>query len=77
MEKKLKAMAARAASPACAVPGPGAVRCHWLVRKQKPTNHRKDQSPADRRPGHARGRGRCRGERAPPPPSPRAPPLPT
>lgn len=45
MEKKLKAMAARAASPACVVPGPGAVRCHWLVRKQKPTNHRKDQNP--------------------------------
>lgn len=55
MEKKLKAMAARAASSACIVPCPGAVRCHWLVRKQKPTNHRKDQSPVGERAAGSAG----------------------
>lgn len=79
MEKKLKAMAARAASPACVVPGPGAVRCHWLVRKQKPTNHKNDQSPTGGqasgskalhqriRPNHA-GNGNLHAGRPRPPP---------
>lgn len=44
MEKKLKVMAARAESaPMYTVPG--CVQDHWLVKKQKPTNHRKVQRP--------------------------------
>lgn len=43
MEKNEKAMAALAAS--APVFGLTVVFCHWLARKQKPTNHRKDQKP--------------------------------
>lgn len=42
MEKKLKVMAARAES-ACTRTSSDLVAAHWLVRKQKPTNHRKVQ----------------------------------
>lgn len=42
MEKKLKVMAARAES-ACTRTSAELVAAHWLVRKQKPTNHRKVQ----------------------------------
>lgn len=42
MEKKLKVMAARAES-ACTRTSSELVAAHWLVRKQKPTNHRKVQ----------------------------------
>lgn len=44
MEKKLKVMAARAESaPMYTVPS--CVQDHWLVKKQKPMNHRKVQRP--------------------------------
>ena len=45
MEKKEKVMAARAASPP-SIRGLSSclVICHWLARKQKPTNHMKDQN---------------------------------
>lgn len=42
MEKKLKVMAARAES-APTNTSSALVAAHWLVRKQKPTNHRKVQ----------------------------------
>lgn len=42
MEKKLKAMAARAESAPTRTSS-ALVAAHWLVRKQKPTNHRKVQ----------------------------------
>lgn len=45
MEKKEKAIAARAASAPCKAPLPIFVRCHWFARKQKATNHRKDKKP--------------------------------
>lgn len=48
MEKKLKVMAARAESaPMCT--SSARVQAHWLVKKQKPMNHRKVQRPAGRR----------------------------
>lgn len=43
MEKKEKAIAARAASAPCKAPLLIVVRCHWFARKQKATNHRKDK----------------------------------
>lgn len=44
MEKKEKAMAARAASvPSFIGLSLGLDTCHWLARKQKPTNQRKAQ----------------------------------
>lgn len=44
MEKKEKAMAARAASvPSLSGLSSGLDTCHWLARKQKPTNQRKAQ----------------------------------
>lgn len=42
MEKKLKVMAARAESAPTRTSSI-LVAAHWLVRKQKPTNHRKVQ----------------------------------
>ena len=46
MEKKEKAMAALAASaPWFKGSSSGVVRCHWLAKKQKPTNHRNVQKP--------------------------------
>ena len=42
MEKKLKVMAARAESAPTSTSA-SLVAAHWLVRKQKPTNHRKVQ----------------------------------
>jgi len=45
MEKKEKAIAARAASAPCKAPLLIVVRCHWFARKQKATNHRKDKKP--------------------------------
>lgn len=46
MDKKEKAMAARAASEACSKGSLDEVRLHWLARKQNPTNQRNAQSPA-------------------------------
>lgn len=46
MEKKEKAMAARAASAPCHTPLVDSVRCHWFARKQKAMNHRNDRIPA-------------------------------
>lgn len=47
MEKKEKVIAARAASaPWFKGSSSGVVRCHWLAKKQKPTNHKKAQKPA-------------------------------
>lgn len=44
MEKKEKAMAARAASvPSFRGLSLGLETCHWLARKQKPTNQKKAQ----------------------------------
>lgn len=44
MEKKEKAMAALAASvPSFSGLSLGLETCHWLAKKQKPTNHRKAQ----------------------------------
>ena len=44
MEKKEKAMAARAASvPSLSGLSLGSETCHWLARKQKATNQRKAQ----------------------------------
>lgn len=49
MEKKQKAMVARAASePWARGSSSGEVACHWLARKQKPTNHRKQARPRGR-----------------------------
>lgn len=46
MEKKQKAMAARAASAPCDNgSSSGDVACHWLARKQNATNHRKLATP--------------------------------
>lgn len=45
MEKKLKVMAARAES-AMMYTSSVRVQDHWLVKKQKPMNHRKVQRPA-------------------------------
>lgn len=45
MEKKQKVMAARAASPpSFSGLSSGLDICHWFARKQKPTNHMKDQN---------------------------------
>lgn len=57
MEKKLKVMAARAESAPTRTSS-GLVTAHWLVRKQKPTNHRKVQRAGERarRPVWALGR---------------------
>lgn len=46
MEKKEKAMAARAASAPCEKPLVSVVLCHWFAKKQKATNHRKARKPA-------------------------------
>lgn len=44
IEKKEKVMAARAASPlSFRGLSSGLVACHWFAKKQKPTNHMKDQ----------------------------------
>ncbi len=46
MEKKEKAIAARAASDACSSGSSlGEVRLHWLAKKQNPTNQRNVQNP--------------------------------
>ena len=56
MEKKAKVMAARAASPpSFRGLSSDLATCHWLARKQKPTNHMKDQK--------AKGGGRGEKER--------------
>lgn len=49
MEKKEKVMAARAASPP-SLSGLSSclVTCHWFAKKQKPTNHMKDQNAGKR-----------------------------
>lgn len=52
MEKKLKVMAARAESAPTSTSA-SLVAAHWLVRKQKPTNHRKVQR-AGKKAGRAR-----------------------
>lgn len=45
MEKKQKVMAARAASPpSFSGLSSGLDICHWFAKKQKPTNHMKDQN---------------------------------
>ncbi len=50
MEKKEKAIAARAASDACSSGSSLAeVRLHWLAKKQNPTNQRNVQNPKERR----------------------------
>lgn len=55
MEKKEKAMAARAASvPSFRGLSWGLETCHWLARKQKPTNQKKAQKPWG-----AQGQARC------------------
>lgn len=58
MEKKEKAMAARAASvPSFSGLSLGSETCHWLARKQKPTNQRKAQKAGvGVGPGSPRGR---------------------
>lgn len=48
MEKKLKVMAARAESAPTSTSS-DLVTAHWLVRKQKPTNHRKVQRAGETR----------------------------
>lgn len=65
MEKKEKAMAARAASvPSFSGLSLGSETCHWLARKQKATNQRKAQKagvgagPGSPRRGRAGGRRR-------------------
>lgn len=59
MEKKLKVMAARAESAPTSTSS-FLVAAHWLVRKQKPTNHRKVQRAGKKagRAGSATWRGR-------------------
>lgn len=47
MEKKLKVMAARAESAPTSTSS-SLVATHWLVRKQKPTNHKKVQRAGER-----------------------------
>lgn len=49
MEKKENVMAARAASPP-SLSGLSScwVTCHWFAKKQKPTNHMKDQNAGER-----------------------------
>lgn len=61
MEKKLKAMAARAESAPTRTSS-GLVATHWLVRKQNPTNHRKVQRAGEkaRRRGQPHGRAPSR-----------------
>lgn len=50
MEKKEKVMAARAASPpSFSGLSSGLDTCHWLAKKQKPTNHMKDQNAGIRK----------------------------
>lgn len=48
MEKKEKVMAARAASP-LSLNWLSSDTCHWLAKKQKPTNHMKDQNAGIRK----------------------------
>lgn len=49
MEKNEKVMTARAASPP-SLNGLSSslVACHWFAKKQKPTNHMKDQKAGKR-----------------------------
>lgn len=50
MEKKEKVMAALAASaPSFKGLSSGLLTCHWLVRKQKPTNHIKAQTAEEQK----------------------------
>lgn len=70
MEKKLKVMAARAES-APMYTSPGCVQDHWLVRKQKPMNHRNVQRPVGG--SGMRGQGWSCCSRAVPGPDPAAP----
>ena len=72
MEKKEKVMAALAASPpSLRGLSSGLDTCHWLARKQNPTNHMKDQKAAERvgeggggeRERERRGRGEREKER--------------
>jgi NAD(P)H-dependent flavin oxidoreductase YrpB (nitropropane dioxygenase family) len=60
MEKKLKVMAARAESAPTST-SLSLVAAHWLVRKQKPTNHRKVQRAGERTEGGGSVSGRGRG----------------
>lgn len=82
MEKKEKVMAARAASvPSFIGLSLGLDTCHWLARKQKPTNQRKAQKagvstgPRQKGPGVREGEwggtGRGSGARLPCSPNPK------
>lgn len=58
MEKKENVMAARAASaPSFIGLSSSLEACHWLVRKQKPTNHRNAQKAGMGHHQHAKGEG--------------------
>lgn len=76
MEKKEKVMAARAASvPSFIGLSFGLDTCHWLARKQKPTNQRKAQKAGvftgARQEGEWGGPGRGSGAHLPRSPTPK------
>lgn len=59
MEKNENVMAARAASPpSFSGLSSGFEACHWLVRKQKPTNQRNAQKAGMDHHQHANGKGK-------------------